>query len=236
MNLEPLVVDSIKERIVRSVWALGPLATKSAIGDCVTCDSSVLAIAINALHRDGYLHIRGAAGEYVVDETFAATLLLDRTPSQRPRAEPTAVVSQLQPVGVTMEKTKQCIKCVGSFAATDENFGKDKRTPDGLGKRCSTCDGRKKAAPKGNGKSAPRSKRPVEARRVIDKAVACGASMLQPQYIEHVVPADGEIRFRSHVNVGAGAVYSLHQGGDQITLSRAQLQVVLELAGSALKG
>lgn len=80
MSLEPLIVGSIKDLVVCSVWALGELATKARLHKAVDSNDAVISIAINTLVRDGYMRPH-QAGHYVLADELAATLKpADRTP------------------------------------------------------------------------------------------------------------------------------------------------------------
>lgn len=222
MNLEALTVDSIKERIVRSVWALGPLATKAAIGKAVVCDSSVLAIGIEGLHRDGYLYICDA-GHYRVADQYVATL-----PSLEPAIAIAATATSPQPqpaTGVAMAKTKICNKC-----EAPKDAEKDFYTGCAQCKRC-VLDRQiaLKAAKKAGVAPPPASAKP--ARHALRATIT---KVAKPQPDELIIPAAGEIRCRIF-DAGAGPAYSLHQGEDQLTLSREQLQALHGWAGAVLK-
>ena|SRR5690606_17484271 len=212
MTLEPLVVGSIKDRILCAVWALGERATPSRLIKSVDCSNgSILSIAIEALQRDGYMYL-SEGGCFVVHEDLVASMPKERTPTvaqtvstARPQSREAADMAQ-----------KDCIKCLDPKDATEANFGKDKRTEDGLGKTCSECKRaaqskprpRKSAAPKSNGKAEP---------TIAD---------------EIVIPATGQI----HCRALPGRIgFSIQQGNDQITCSYEQLQAMRDWASSQLK-
>lgn len=223
MTLEPLKVDSIKERIVRSVHALGPLATKVALGRAVVCDSAVLSIAIEALHRDGYLYV-GEAGHYVVADEIKATL-----PAPTPVAPPArAVIATIRstPSEVAdMPQRKICPAC--TILRSLDQFERHAR-------RCNPCVAngvqvKKGQAPKKKKKNG--GKAPSQSSRKLNGARPAAAPL---QADELVIPAAGQIRCRVF-DAGAGPAYSLHQGADQLTLSREQLQALHGWAGAVLK-
>ena len=220
MNLDQLVVGSIKDRVVCAAMSIGEAATRSGLRKAVSAQSSVLEIAIDALHRDGYLYL-SERGHYVVEEEYAATLQFSKH-SSIAKAESTISVPQ-QSAGAAMAKTKICKKC-----ETPKDSEKDFYKGSARCKRC-VLDGQAAAkSAKANGAAPARAKKaaPATAKRAI-------ATITKPAD-EVIIPAAGEIRCRVF-DAGAGAAYSLHQGDDQITLSLEQLQALHSWAGAVLK-
>lgn len=204
MSLEPLVVGSIKDRIVCSVWALGELATPAALRQAVDCDSAIYGIAVEGLVRDQYMRVADA-GHYMLDDEYAATL----NPADRKPAAAAVPSTPPHSIEVTpVARTKACKKCGHERAANAATFGADSRTNDGLGKTCSQCKHASNSKPKA---------------RAVKQSQSAPAAL--PIADEFVIPAAGQIQCRV-LDAGAGKSFVIQQGDDQVACTVDQLQAL----------
>lgn len=208
-SLAPLSVDSIKDRIVCSVWALGELATRARLSKSVDCSGSVLSIAIEALVRDGYLHI-GELGEYVLHDEIAATM-----PPKDRKQTSVALATRNEAPAAPVLSTRVCNKCRKSKAEVDFY-----RAKDGTCKRC-TLD-RQKALKESKLQAAKTPK--------VKKAAAACAPLVDEVL---VIPAGGEIRCRV-LDAGAGPSFVFEQDDCLIYCCRRQLEALRDWASAQL--
>lgn len=217
MKLDPLVVDSIKDRVVRSVWALGPLATKAALGRAVECASSILAIAIDALHRDGYIYI-GEAGHYMLTDELAATM---------PKATSVAVAAERNDSNRSesadmSQKQKFCPACEET---------RDLSKFDKGAWRCKPCVANNVPVKKGGAPAAKKSGKAPPQQSAQKKARAPRAVVAEPPSgNELVIPASGAVTCRI-----SGETAEIRQFDDLICCSLEQLQILRDWASGVLK-
>ncbi len=96
LQLEP---NSIKDRIVCAVHSIGAAATRPNIRKSVSCDGMILEVAIDALERDGYIHVT-PEGNYEIDAELTASYLFKSEPS-----EPSSTRHQVALPAIRMGKT-----------------------------------------------------------------------------------------------------------------------------------
>lgn len=231
MNIDDIEPGTIKDRILQSVRALGELATRSRLNKSVECSNDqILAIAIESLHRDGYIHITDA-GHYALADEIAAAM-----PPLRPAAAAaTAGPASTSPVNHSepdMARTQICeisrgYGC-GARKPIDDFYEGSKKC-----KRC-TLDRQKqlkelKLKQQKNGEDASpsteRSTAPKKQAKHARPSVCPG---------ELVIPADGQITCRA-VSTGTLDSYLIQQDTNLIACSMRQLEMLRDWATAQIK-
>lgn len=219
---------SMKDRIVRSIWALGELATRARLRKAVDCTNDVIFdMQIEGMHKRGEIYI-AAAGHYALRGDLADTMLELYPPkksapaveSSPPPDPPQESLDLTPPTQEPTMKGKKCAKCKAT---------KPKDAFDKWQRECRACqsdDGTQTPAPTST-KEKPAAK-PAKKKAAAPKKRAAAAAIAEaPVVDELVIQAAGAIKCKAQGTNG-GRQFLLEQDGALIVCDPAQL---LELVG-----
>lgn len=217
---------SMKDRIVRSIWALGDIATKSKLRKAIDCVSdTIFDMQLEGLQRRGEIYI-AAGGHFALRGELADTMLELYPPSSPAPVEvPPPAAAQDRPTidpPSTQESDNMAKKrCKACQQLKDES---EFWTGQGKCKPCHTQRQKDRKAKAGGDAPTPAIPAAPKVAAPKKRAAAVGESPVVDEYVIH---ASGALKCKAQGTNG-GRQYLLEQDGALIVCDPAQL---LELIG-----